>query len=69
MKINSQIMIASAAMAGLFTGTAFRVHAAASTSSNAGIPLHRVDVLDASAWGQNIRKRQGGRSSDSGKLK
>ena len=70
MKITSKTMIVGAAMAGLFTGTAARVHAAYA-GTNAGTSLHKMDdaTVDkhACAQGLNSCKGKGGcKSGDNG---
>lgn len=63
-------MIAGAAMAGLFSGTAVRVQAATTsgTNVNAGASMHQMDAPDKhSCKGQNACKGQGGcKSGDNG---
>ncbi len=68
MKITSKAMIAGAAMAGLFTGTAARVHAAYS-GPNAGTSIHKMDAtVDKHACkGMNSCKGNGGcKTGDNG---
>ena len=67
MKITSKTVIVGAAMAGLFTGTAARVHAA--STSNAGTSIHQLDsAVDKHACkGQNSCKGAGGcKAGDNG---
>ena len=67
MKITSKTMIAGAAMAGLFTGTAVRVQAA--YNSTAGTSVHQMDAAaDKHACsGKNTCKGSGGcKSGDNG---
>ena len=69
MKITSKAMIAGAAMAGLFTGTAARVHAAYAGAGNAGSSIHQMDAaVDKHACaGKNTCKGNGGcKSGDNG---
>ena len=65
----SKSMIAGAAMAGLFTGTAARVHAATTSTTNAGSSyVHQMDAPDKhSCKGQNSCKGAGGcKTGDNG---
>ena len=67
MKISSKTMIAGAAMAGLFTGTAARVQAAYSGPSHAGVSVHQMDADKHGCKGQNTCKGNGGcKSGDNG---
>jgi len=69
MKITSKTMIAGAAMAGLFTGTAARLHAAyAGNSTAAGASIHQMDSSDKhSCAGKNSCKGTGGcKTGDNG---
>lgn len=67
MKISSKTMIVGAAMAGLFTGTAARVHAAYAGNSGAGASLHQMDADKHSCAGKNSCKGNGGcKSGDNG---
>jgi hypothetical protein len=61
-------MIAGAAMAGLFTGTAARLHAATTSNPNAGTSIHQLDASDKhSCKGANACKGQGGcKAGDNG---
>jgi hypothetical protein len=68
MKITSKTMIAGAAMAGLFTGTAARVQAAYS-GTNPGSAIHKMDAtVDKHACaGKNSCKGNGGcKTGDNG---
>lgn len=55
-------------MAGLFTGTAARLHAANASNSNAGTSIHQMDASDKnSCKGQNACKGKGGcKTGDNG---
>jgi len=55
-------------MAGLFTGTAARLHAATTSNTGAGLSIHQLDATDKhSCKGQNSCKGAGGcKTGDNG---
>lgn len=68
MKLSTKTMIAGAAMAGLFTGTAARAHAASTSNAQfAGAAVHQMDADKHGCKGQNACKGNGGcKTGDNG---